>query len=150
LATASLCYPSFAFAERYTHLTQSKTPSLARPNTLPSSQIDPFLWQPRARAALPNLTILRRLLGATKRLFSLDTLPSNPTPSSSPVAMTLSELPPPPVPKHAKLGGYDFYRSIGSPKWVIAPMVDQSELVSAIYLPARRRPQTANRKPLEV
>lgn len=34
--------------------------------------------------------------------------------------------------KKAKLGGYDFYRSIGSPKWVVAPMVDQSELVSEL------------------
>ncbi|WVQ82585.1 hypothetical protein IAT38_004715 [Cryptococcus sp. DSM 104549] len=30
--------------------------------------------------------------------------------------------------KPKKLGGYDFYRSIGSPKFVVAPMVDQSEL----------------------
>ncbi|KAK8844667.1 hypothetical protein IAR55_006516 [Kwoniella newhampshirensis] len=30
--------------------------------------------------------------------------------------------------KPKKLGGYDFYRSIGSPRYVVAPMVDQSEL----------------------
>lgn len=38
-------------------------------------------------------------------------------------------FPAPGKPKHEKLGGYDFYRSIGSPKFVVAPMVDQSELV---------------------
>jgi tRNA-dihydrouridine synthase 1 len=32
----------------------------------------------------------------------------------------------------SKLHGYAFYESIGRPKFVIAPMVDQSELVSLI------------------
>ncbi len=34
---------------------------------------------------------------------------------------------------HRKLQGYDFYREIlGSPKFVLAPMVDQSELVRVL------------------
>lgn len=47
----------------------------------------------------------------------------------TPTQKQFPTFPTPGKPKHEKLGGYDFYRSIGSPKFVVAPMVDQSELV---------------------
>lgn len=37
--------------------------------------------------------------------------------------------PAPPAPKPIKLHGRAFYESIGSPKFIVAPMVDQSEFV---------------------
>ncbi|SPO22847.1 related to tRNA dihydrouridine synthase [Ustilago trichophora] len=40
----------------------------------------------------------------------------------------LTSFPPTGEPKHTKLASWEFYRSIGSPTRVVAPMVDQSEL----------------------
>ncbi|KDN52238.1 Dus-domain-containing protein [Tilletiaria anomala UBC 951] len=40
----------------------------------------------------------------------------------------LESFPPSGVPKHEKLSGYEFYRSIGSPRKIVAPMVEGSEL----------------------
>lgn len=60
------------------------------------------------------------------------TLSTNPATVSTPAqpAALPASLRLQPVAEHEKLGGHDFWDSIGKPKFVVAPMVDQSELVS--------------------
>ena len=50
--------------------------------------------------------------------------------------INVTEVIPDSAAANRKLTGYDFYRNIlGSPKYVVAPMVDQSELVRRMMLP---------------
>jgi tRNA-dihydrouridine synthase 1 len=53
-------------------------------------------------------------------------LPRNDDPATD--ILNLDAFPPTGTPKYEKLASWEFYRSIGSPKNVVAPMVDQSEL----------------------
>ena len=49
--------------------------------------------------------------------------------SSRKGSIDASTVSPGPTPMRKKLHGRAFYESIGSPKFVLAPMVDQSEFV---------------------
>lgn len=77
--------------------------------------------------------VSRRLLRACAQRLSFGasitfSTVSSMSSSSHPGIPSLDSFPETGKPLHSKLEGYAFYRSIGSPRHIVAPMVDQSEL----------------------
>ena len=82
----------------------------------------------------PFSQILDRIIGRPSKLLRIARSPiSQFTSANAPANMSATTTPspilPPPPPKRSKLTGRAFYESLGSPKYVLAPMVDQSEFV---------------------
>ena len=76
-------------------------------------------------------TINLRIGVASRRAFVRYTLPSLRTMATTANGTSIGEALAAMTPKHQKLHGRPFYESIGSPKFVLAPMVDASEFVCA-------------------
>lgn len=96
--------------------------------------VEAFLTNARARGCPVWAASLRRTLATMAAELSNDApRAAAPAPNGTPHISN-------PLPK--KLHGRAFYESIGSPKFVIAPMVDQSEFVSRPRVGSVRESQT--------
>jgi len=103
------------------HLHRSKISWICAPLFSPATR--PTILGDVSRRLL-RACALRLSFGASATLIKLPKM----SPSSISGIPDLDTFPKMGKPLHSKLEGYAFYRSIGSPRHIVAPMVDQSEL----------------------
>ncbi len=123
-------------ADASSNSSQKPTPTLKIIRTQPNVSTS-LLAQVSLRFTTTRLGVLMsgvaKLLHNVERALRLPT--SSPFPSATPAAVASMAGSHPP-----KLHGRAFYESIGSPKLILAPMVDRSEFVSTF--PPRQKPDS--------
>lgn len=88
------------------------------------------------RPRLPPSTFAPTFLSFFRPRTAMVTPPAPSAPTEDRV-LTTADLEPQPTTLQSKLHGYDLWRDMGEPQYIVAPMVDQSELVRLSSLPER-------------
>jgi hypothetical protein len=127
--TLFFSYQSYLSAAHYlrVHPRRCGSPTLAQTDTLARG----FGFVLRASVARALVVEPLRV-----RFFSMASIAAM-TEAATEAAMAAAAVAP--AMRKSKLHGRAFYESIGSPKYIIAPMVDQSEFVSQPACPCARR-----------